>query len=217
MRARKPSLNEGQRRWIREWWKALQPPNPDETVRTGELAVFNRGTRALLRRAWDVETLEVQRAVFVLARGLIRRGADCWPLRDESSSYGRIALVAGVLSHVMNDLRDGETLAGRLGKPVAGGRPLMTELRFQNLLRARDASDLFQQWRRAVQLAPETDVARLADDLLTWLAELRAPSPASIQAHDSVKFHWAYDYYLASNPEGAKVSQDPVSDEEINA
>lgn len=182
----------------------------------GELAVFNRGTRALLRRAGDVEALVAQRAVFVLARELIRRGDGCWPLRDESDSYERIALVAGVLSHVLNDSSRGETLATHLGKPVAGERPLMNELRFQSLLRARDASDLFQQWRRAVQLARETDVAQLADDLLTWLAEIQSP-PALVRAHDSVKFRWAYDYYLASNPEGAGPAQDPVSDEEINA
>ncbi len=155
--------------------------------------------------------------MFVLARGLIRRGDDCWPLRDETGSYDRVALVAGVLSHVLKDANRGETLAAQLGKPVAGERPLMNELRFQSLLRARDASELFLQWRRAVQLAREADVAQVADDLLTWLAELQSPSPALIRAHDSVKFHWAYDYYLASKPEEAGARQDPVSDEEINA
>ena len=77
----------------------------------------------------------------------------------------------------------------------------MSDLRFRNMHRGSSAHELFMHWRRAVQLARgKVDVARLADDLLSWQIEL---GQSASQASNGVKFHWAYDYYLSARDQAA--------------
>ena len=213
MRGRKPSLETTQRNWVRQWWEALQPRKADSPPAEGILATFDRGTRAQLRRCASAEDLLAQPAALVLTDSLIRKGSGRWPLADEPATYLHAALTAGILAQVRRDTADGKTLAQRLATPPPNSdRPPMSELRFRRLQGARGTADLFLQIQRAVQLVEATDVAQLADDLLTWLAEHDLPPDRS---SDSVKFRWAYDYHLSARDR--KVAEDPISDKELTS
>lgn len=214
MRGRRPNLNSAQRVWVRQWWEALQPRELGDPRPEGALATFDRGTRARLRRSVKADELLSEPSVLILAESLIRKGGDRWPVEDIPTSYLHIALAAGVLARVKRHSKDEDkTLALHLGEPAAGSdRPKMSELRFRRLQTARDVDDLFLQWQRAVQLVESTNVAQLADDLVTWLAERDLPGG---RASDSVRFRWAYDYYLSSG--ARKAAEDPVSDKELNS
>lgn len=211
MKPRKPTFNAAQRDWVRQWWRAMQPQDAGSERPGGALALFDRGTRARLRRCADADELLGEPATLLLARQLIALGGGTWPLPDSGESYARLAWIAGVLARVKDDAGDGKTLALRLGNASGKERLPMGEARFKRLQRASAPNDLFHQWQRAVQLADDkTDVVQLADDLLAWLLEL--DSSAS-RASDSVRFRWAYDYYLSSREQAA--AQDTAIDKEL--
>lgn len=218
MTNRRSMLDDVQRAWVRDWWRALQPPKPDSPPVPPMLAGLDRGARARLRRGNDADDLLRERSVYLLAERLIALDAQRqWKhLADTSQAHLWIALVAGVLAHVNGkpvDPPDGLSLARRLGHAAESERPPMSELRFKRLLKAEDEIDLLRQWRRAVKLADgKTDVAQLADDLLSWQVEQAQPSP---RASDSIKFRWAYDYYL--NKREQKAAGEPASIKELSA
>ncbi len=213
MKGRRPNLDATQRQWVHQWWWSLQPREPGAPRPEGFLAGFDRGTRARLRRLADPVDLSSEPATLVLAERLIRTGGGRWPLIDESATYLHLAFVAGILARVKRDHEDGRTLALHLGQTAQGSdRPVMSETRFKRLQSTRDPSELFLQLQRAVQLVEATDVAQLADDLLTWQAERYLSFG---RGSDSVRFHWAYDYYLSSGDRSA--ARDPVSGKELNS
>lgn len=208
MRPRKPSLNEAQRRWVCDWWRALQPREPGSEPLPGELASLGRGDRARLRRCTDTDELLLEPASHLLARWLIALG-----LADVPASYECLARVAGILAKVKVDARDGLSLARHLGNASGEERAPMSELRFKRLQRTRNPDDLYLQWLRAVQLADgKADVAQLADDLLTWQLELEQ---SATRASDGVRFRWAYDYYLNARDRAA--AEEPEVDKELTA
>lgn len=210
---RKPKLNNAQQSWVRDWWRALQPRSDGEAALPGELWAMGRGERAHLRRCSDAEELLAHAATLLLAQRLVALGDGKGNLPDTARSYEQLAWVAGVLAVVKDDTRDGKSLAFTLGNAAGNVRPKMSELRFRSLQRASSVADLFRQWRRAVQLAgAAVDVARLADDLLRWQAEL---GQAGARASDGVKFHWACDYYLSARERAA--TEEPASNKEISA
>lgn len=201
MRPRKLKLNEAQQDWVREWWRALQPRQEGDAPLPGALSRMGRGERAQLRRCANAEALLVHEATLLLAERLIALGGGMGILPDEAYSYERLAWTAGVLAMVKTDIRDGKSLAWRLGHAAGEERPKMSELRFKALQRSGAMVELFRHWRRAVQLADAgTDVARLADDLLAWQADLSQPLH---RASDGIKFYWACDYYLTARQQVA--------------
>lgn len=212
MNPRKLKLNDAQQRWVRDWWRALQPRADEDEAIPGALAALGRGDRAQLRRCDSVDELLAQRSVLSLASRLVALSDGRRFLADDASSYERIAWVGGVLALIKEDAGDSKSLAFHLSKQ-AGDRPKMSELRFKALLRSSTMDQLFKHWRRAVQLAKnKTDVVRLADDLLGWMMET---SETPIQNSNSVKFHWAYDYYLSDRE--MKAAEEPKIQKEINA
>ncbi len=212
MKPRKPKLNPDQQRWVRDWWRALQPRAEEDQRLPKELMSMGRGERALLRRCKNADELLAHEATLLLAEKLIELNAGSSGLLDDAKTYERIAWVAGVLAGVKDDPRDGKTLALHLGHAAGSDRPKMSDLRFKSMQRSRKIDDLFAQWRRAVKLADgKADVICLADDLLSWLIELdRSTSRAS----DGVKFYWAYDFYLNAREQNA--SQEPEFNKEIS-
>lgn len=206
MKPPKPRLNEAQRTWVREWWRALQPLAEGDTRPQGSLAQLGRGARAQLRRCEGAQDLLAQSAVLLLAQGLVKRNPDRLP--DEAVSYERLAWVAGVLARVKDDLHDGKSLARHLGKAGTGDQEAMSERRFKAMQRCTHMPDLYMHWRRAVQLADgKADVARLADDLLAWQIELsQSQDGYPSRASDGIRFHWAFDYYLSAKDQDAAAS-----------
>ena len=195
MKPRKCRMSDKQLQWVRDWWRSLQPREQDKDALPGELRGQGRADRARLRRCENVEELLSNSATLLFARRLIALGGGSKVFSDESKTYEQLAWVAGALAHVKEDPGDERTLAFRLGKALGGERPAMSELRFQSLQAATTTEDYFLQIRRAIQLADrKTDVARLADDLLSWQLER---GQSALRASSGVKFHWAYDYYLS--------------------
>lgn len=211
----KSTLDDGQRKWVRDWWSALQPRELKSPTLPPSLVGFDRGDRAALRRAGDADALMLEPSTHLLADQIIAMDAHRkWrQFPDESIVHLQVAMVAGVLAHVRSDVADGRSLAWRLGRAAGHEQPLMSELRFKRLLKTRDETDLLRQWRRAVSLAEGTaDVARLADDLLAWQIEQERPAA---RASEGRKFRWAYDYYLTKREQTA--ARKPASIEELNA
>ncbi|MFZ2288682.1 MAG: type I-E CRISPR-associated protein Cse2/CasB [Halopseudomonas yangmingensis] len=212
MKPRKPRLNEAQQRWVRDWWRALQPRAEGDEPIPGELTAMGRGERAQLRRCADADELLAQAATLLLAHRLVALNGERGPLPDNSLSYERMAWVAGVLANVKDDRRDGKSLAIHLGQAADAERPPMSELRFRAMLRGTAMQELFLHWRRALQLAGgKTDVARLADDLLSWQID---QGQSAAQASNGVKFHWAYDYYLSARDRAA--AKEPEFNKEMS-
>lgn len=210
MRPRKPKLNEAQRNWVRDWWRALQPREAGSEALPARLTGIGRGDRARLRRCATADELLGEPSVLLFADQLIALGGEQWPLPKAAITYERLALVAGALARVKEDARDQRSLAWRLGNGSGEERPAMSESRFKRLQRTQVIDELFLQWRRAVQLAAgEVDVAQLAEDLLTWQLEL---GQSATRASDGVKFRWAYDYYLSARDRAA--AEDPESNKE---
>ncbi|MFC3609537.1 type I-E CRISPR-associated protein Cse2/CasB [Stutzerimonas tarimensis] len=213
MKPGKKYLNKAQRQWVQDWWRALQPQRADDKPLPYELGGLDRGDRAELRRCTGADQLLERSATFLLADRLIALSDDRHRLSDNPQTYERLALVAGVLAGVREDRRDGLNLSRHLGAQTRDERPAMSELRFRRLQRAQDQTDLYLQWKRAVQLADsKADVAQLAEDLLGWLCEL---GETPLRASDAVKFRWAHDYYLSARDRAA--AEEPQTDKEANA
>lgn len=211
----KSTLDDEQRKWVRDWWNALQPRDLKSAVVQPSLAGLDRGARAELRRAGNVDVLMLESSTHLLADKIIamdaRRKWRQFP--DQGIAHLQVAMIAGVLVHVRDDQEDGLSLAWRLGRAAGHEQPLMSELRFKRLLKTRDETDLLRQWRRAVSLAKGTaDVAKLADDLLAWQIEQERPAA---RASEGRKFHWAYDYYLTKREQTA--ARKPAPTKELNA
>lgn len=126
-----------------------------------------RGLAARLRRAGPVETL-CERAVQDLARAL-----HAGPAQAE-----RLARMVQVVAEVRE--QDSLTLAARLG----GG--VLSELRFQRLIRAQ-GEERDALLRRAIQMAERhCNVAALARDIWVW--------------DDAIRARWCFHYYGAEAP-----------------
>jgi CRISPR system Cascade subunit CasB len=217
MNVGKSVLDEAQRAFVRDWWKAMQPRRAGDPPLPSGLAGLDRGTRAELRRATDADALLMLSSTHVLADRLLaldaKRPGPLSRTNKDDSAHLRIALIAGVLAHVRDhgEGRRSAGLARQLGR-ASNDPPLMSELRFKRLLKAKDEADLLRQWRRAVALAGnELDVAQLADDLLAWQIELGAPP---VRATDGVRFRWANDYYLSTREQNA--ASEPAAIEELS-
>ncbi|MFD3189011.1 type I-E CRISPR-associated protein Cse2/CasB [Sedimentitalea sp. HM32M-2] len=132
----------------------------------------NRALAARLRRAGRVEVL-AERAVIDFA-GQLGIGAG-------SERLQRFVATVRLLSEVR--AHGGRTLARRIG----GGDPLVSELRFQRLLRA-EGDEFEGLMRRAIRMVPDRkcNVASLGADLLFWDAPVRQ--------------RWCFEYFGAEAP-----------------
>lgn len=130
----------------------------------------NRALSARLRRAAAVEVLS-QRSVVELATALGINGGT-----RLSRFIPMVRLLAELRAH------DGAPLARRIG----GSNPMLSELRFQRLLRA-EGDEMEDLMRRAIVVADRRcNVAALAEDLLFW--------------GDSVRQCWCFQYFGAESP-----------------
>ena len=219
MRSRSRYLDQDQCSWIRDWWRAMQPPTTDRQDVSFALRALSRGDRAKCRRCTTLEELEQELAPNLLAAHLVESSQtrSTWLQKWLQGHHEALFLLAGVLAHVEVDAKGNHPLAGRslvfcLGnaqlKP--GATPRMSERRFKRLLTASGVEDFLRQARRAAQLADGVaDVAVLADDLLAWSIERdqreRKPS-------ESLKFRWARDYYLSAKEQFSPESPNTKSD-----
>ena len=182
---------------LRQWWQALQPREAEDAqkkpadlqARYGPFAgALGRADRARLQRCGSPEAVLLQPAYAYLRHH--------WKGDAEALD---VALVAGLVAQVRQAGIASRTrpFAALLGARRGGkdGPPVMSRLRFEQLLASTTPEDLFLRLRRAVELVGEQpiELGELAADLLQWCDELRGHVPAPDQR---VRVRWAKAYFL---------------------
>lgn len=188
-------LNQEQERVLHRWWHGLQPVAEDDAQAWSRRKGFHdlgRGDRASLRRCTTPGDVVLQSACARLIFALSEVGRPM--LVTEPAAC---ALVAGLIARV--DQAAGAAarpFASQLGKPrEGGGGPLLSRLRFEQLLAAETEEDLFLRMRRALDMlaGQPIHIVELANDLFGWIDELRGHKP--IVATDRVRVRWALSYF----------------------
>jgi CRISPR system Cascade subunit CasB len=183
-------LNDDQSRWVRDWWKAMQPSDPSQPPAPLPLRGLKRAARAQLKRCQSMDALLLEAALYPLAKRWLDEEAKK-PYPHFAGDYVVVALVAGVLAGVRDDLPNGASLVTLANDDTRA----LSEQRFLRLLRTTDIDDFYLLLQRAVQLAGrKVNVVRLADDIVAWYVERN--HPVSDPNH-ALKARWARDYYLS--------------------
>lgn len=135
-----------------------------------------RGDRAMLRRCHSPTEVAFMPTYHRLRLSLERFG---------HVDPDRLALVAGVLSHLKENTRTKSTItfAQQLATPKKDGdHAAMSGLRFRRLLQVENPDDLYQAMIRAVRLlGGAADIDTLANGVYWW--------------NEMTKKSWAFDYY----------------------
>lgn len=155
---------------LQAWWRSLEQERAD---------------RAQLRRCRGPDQVLLLSAFHGLARelpGLCRRE----PLA--------LATVAGLASHIEHH-DSGARFAEQLGT-LRGGKPVFSELRFQQLQKASDWTEFYRRLRRALAvLEHRTNLIWLARDVFQWGAEQRGAIAG--KPDQRLRYRWAQQYFSA--------------------
>lgn len=153
---------------LTQWWESLED---------------KRGERATLRRCETPSDVLVQDAFHELC-GLL-------PAIAKDDLLG-LAAVAGLLAHVKENVES--EFPRLLGRDQGGGRPVISKLRFQQILASEDIDELFSRLRRALQVVDKkANIVSLADGVLHWSREQMSiydPIPSH-----RFKFVWSKNYF----------------------
>ena len=149
-----------------DWWKDLNPPDPEQQTGAKKAALAE-----LRRAATPLEALREPAALRLIQRLPHYRDKD------------RLAALAGILAWVRED--DDSTVARAIGRDSLddGEPPAMSEARFRRLMQIEsNDGDLMDAMRRLVRLTGrKVNVQDLADSILYW--------------GDSIRKRWIFDYY----------------------
>ena len=146
---------------VREWWLGLED---------------DRASRAQLRRCATVDEVVMSPAYQRFYRYLL--ACNAWSAEATPWQNDKLAAIAGLLAQIKTD--DTQRLPLKASE-LAGDKPLMSELRFRDLLKAETTDDLFTTLRRTLPLIGyQTNVIQLARDVYWW--------------NDETKKQWAYSY-----------------------
>ena len=134
--------------------------------------------RAELRRAAGVTDALGVSATHELNRRLVSAGFD---LRKRRDGPDRLALIAVALAHVTEDLGRSAAQQFRAGDPK-----VLSSLRFNALIRAKEPRQLIRPLARALRIIKgAANVRRLAADLYWW--------------NDKTRTNWCFDYHGATD------------------
>ena len=119
----------------------------------------NRGERAQLRRCENPEQVLPQVAFHQLCRRL--------PYREREDVLA-LATVAGLLAHIKES--SNQPLMAQLGQSREGGdKPVLSELRFQQLISSENSDELYDRMRRVIQLVGnKANIISVADIVFHW-------------------------------------------------
>ena len=169
---------------VLQWWQSIAE-NEEKGTRKSDKAA-----RAELRRVRTPDeallTEGFRNLWFALPSG-----------RRDTRDMRAWGCVAAALAEV-NSHDSARSLATAMGSEseAGSGKPRVSELRFQQLLRSDDLDDFLRRIRRAVRLLKrDVNVVSLADDILHWNREKGgdlAPRPDRRLA-----VRWANDYFTA--------------------
>jgi CRISPR system Cascade subunit CasB len=149
-----------------DWWRSYL----NKDIGSGRTA------RAKLRRA--------STPAEVLATAEVH---DLYAALGRNIAPDRLSLIAIALAQLE---ADGETAARRFGQKGGGDSRVLSELRFQNLIRTTDPTALIIPLRRALAIIDKkANIRQLASDLYYW--------------SENVRTRWCFDYYgaTAASPE----------------
>ncbi|MGB9499441.1 MAG: type I-E CRISPR-associated protein Cse2/CasB [Dissulfuribacterales bacterium] len=155
---------------IFKWWASLEN---------------NRGDRAQLRRCEKPGDVMIQPAFHRLMHLLGE---------ERKQPAIELATLAGILSHVQGNKKDAR-FAGQLGTPPEkGGNPVMSESRFQQLLKSKDWNELYLRLRRAViMLKRQVNITSVSRCIQDWGWEFKG------RYHENpskrLQFRLAEEYY----------------------
>jgi CRISPR system Cascade subunit CasB len=150
------------------WWQGLEE---------------DRASRAVLRRCATLDTVTLSDAYQRFYRYMLSCG---WPENSSEWQRDKLAAIAGLLAHVEADDMQHLRLPINMSELV-GDRPLVSELRFRDLLKVESTDDLFVSLRRTLPLIDKkANIYQLANDVYFW--------------GDKIKKDWAYSYRWPAKP-----------------
>lgn len=180
---------------LRCWWLRL-------TLTRKELKAFTslpplpRGVRAVLRRCDSAEAAMLTQGFRELWAMLPDKTKQTDYRNEKLQVWSCIALIVAEL----RDDKNGISLASRLGQQKEQtAKPLMSELRFQQLLSCRTPEEFIQRLRRALALANKqgVSVVLLASVISLWWREHRGR--LSAKPTQRLGFVLANDYFAATS------------------
>lgn len=107
------------------------------------------------------------------------------------------AILAAILAHIKKN--SDKNLARSMAERASpeGSTPKVSQLRFQQLIKARDYEEFVRRFRRIVmQLGGEVSVASTVRDIENWYWQNR-PEHGSVDPKRRQTLKWAMDYYQA--------------------
>jgi CRISPR system Cascade subunit CasB len=148
------------------WWQGLEE---------------DRASRAVLRRCATLDAVTLSDAYQRFYRYMLACG---WSENASDWQRDKLAAIAGLLAHVKTN--DTQRLPIKMSE-LAGDRPLVSELRFRDLLKVEITDDLFISLRRVLPLmGHQASIEQLAHDVYWW--------------NDDTKKKWAYSYRWPAKP-----------------
>lgn len=180
---------------LRRWWQRLTLTPQELKVLTPQ-SPLPRGVRAVLRRCDSADAAMLTQG-FRELWAILPETTKQTDYRDEQLQvWSCIALVAAELRKE----EKGVPLAKRLGQHKDNtDKPLMSELRFQQLLTCRTPEEFIQRLRRALALAGKegVSVVLLASVIALWWREHRGR--LSAKPTQRLGFVLAKDYFTATS------------------
>jgi CRISPR system Cascade subunit CasB len=178
---------------VRRWWQRLAL-SPVELKQLTPQPGLPRGVRAALRRCDALDAVLLTQAFRELWHTLPSTTVESSFVDARLEQWSCIALVLAELRAET----PGKALAARLGQQASTGKPIMSELRFQQILTCRTPEELVQRLRRALALAGRSDMSavRLADVIALWWREHRGE--LSARPTHRFGFMLANDYFGAT-------------------
>jgi len=142
------------------WWQGLEE---------------DRANRAILRRCATLNEVALSDAYQRFYRYMLACG---WPENASEWQRDKLAAIAGLSAHVKTD--DTQRLSIKMSE-LNGDKPLVSELRFRDLLKVDTTEDLYVSLRRVLPLVGhQASIVQLARDVYFW--------------GDDTKKQWAYSY-----------------------
>ena len=146
---------------LHKWWLGLEE---------------DRASRAVLRRCATLDAVTLSDAYQRFYRYML--ACNAWSADAVPRQNDKLAAIAGLLAHVKTE--DAQRLPIKMSE-LSGDRPLVSELRFRDLLKIETTDDLFVSLRRALPLIDnKANIYQLANDVYWW--------------NDNTKKQWAYSY-----------------------
>lgn len=163
---------------VRQWWHDLHQDTFDQDGRLIRKA--DRTSCAVLRRCGTLDEVILSPAYQRFYRYML---ACNWPLDAAPWQNDKLAAIAGLLAHVKTE--DMQRLPLKMSEQ-SGDKPLLSELRFRDILKVDSTDDLFISLRRILPLLDyKVNVSGLAHDVYNW----GNPNPKF-----NIPKQWAYSY-----------------------